>query len=290
MVARPHALVFGLSADPVHVGHTGLVQAACQWLQQHNKAPSRVIVLPVAQINPVAEKTTATASYPQRLMMCELAFQSLSLPCPVQVVDSEWQQLQSGSGCNTSWDSLKRLENTLLWQEDVTFLLSEDHFAGDKPAFFRWHRWDELLARANWLIAQRQGACVSDKTWQRLREALIESDASRLSCKIVQFKAQTARNSKAIAKVCNTEMGDFTPQNAMSRFDQSFLRQIKQNDGHWLDRLPWPSPAISSSQLRQWLATGTTRDIKKAEPFLPETVSAYIQSSGLYTREPLIES
>ena len=122
------------------------------------------------------------------------------------------------------------------------------------------------------------------------REALIESGASRLLWKIVQFKAQTARNSQAIAKVCNTEMGDFTPQNAVSRFDQSFLRQIKQNDGHWLDRLPWPSPAISSSQLRQWLATGTTRDIKKAEPFLPETVSAYIQSSGLYTREPLVES
>ncbi len=43
------------------------------------------------------------------------------------------------------------------------------------------------------------------------KEALIESGASRLSCKIVQFKAQTARNSKAIVKVCNAEMGDFTP-------------------------------------------------------------------------------
>ncbi len=43
------------------------------------------------------------------------------------------------------------------------------------------------------------------------KEALIESGASRLSCKIVQFKAQTARNSQAIVKGCNAEMDDFTP-------------------------------------------------------------------------------
>jgi len=43
-----------------------------------------------------------------------------------------------------------------------------------------------------------------------------------LSWKIVQFKAQTARNSQAIAKVCNTEMDNFTPQDAVSRFNQSF--------------------------------------------------------------------
>ena len=57
------------------------------------------------------------------------------------------------------------------------------------------------------------------------KEALIGSGASRLSCKIVQFKAQTARNSKAIVKVCNAEMDDFTPQDAVSRCSQSFPKQ-----------------------------------------------------------------
>ncbi len=61
------------------------------------------------------------------------------------------------------------------------------------------------------------------------REALIESGASRLSCKLIQFKAQTARNSKAIAKACNAEMDDFTPQDAVSRFDQSFPYLSNQN-------------------------------------------------------------
>ncbi len=57
------------------------------------------------------------------------------------------------------------------------------------------------------------------------KEVLIESGASRLSWKIVQLKAQAARNSKAIVKVCNTEMDDFTPQDAVSRFNQRFPKQ-----------------------------------------------------------------
>ncbi len=66
------------------------------------------------------------------------------------------------------------------------------------------------------------GAGKSLIHWLFAKEALIESGASRLECKIVQFKAQTARNSKAIVKVCNAEMDDFTPQDAVSRFDQRF--------------------------------------------------------------------
>ncbi len=60
------------------------------------------------------------------------------------------------------------------------------------------------------------------------KEALIQSGASGLECKIVQLKAQAARNSKAIAKVCNAEMDDFTPPDAVSRFNQSFPKGLSR--------------------------------------------------------------
>jgi len=208
-----------------------VVQAACEWLGTQKNTPTRVIILPVGRINPVGKKSSATADFSHRLALCELAFASLPLPCPVQVLDTEWQRIQAGSRCNTTWDSLKMLENTLLWQEEVTFLLSDDHFSGKNPAFFRWHRWNDLLPRANWLLAQRPGHEMTPETW-------------------------------------NT------------------LESIIQASGHWLERLHWPSPDISSSRLRQWLATGRPEDSKKAEPFLPETVSAYIKKFGLYADKP----
>ncbi len=80
------------------------------------------------------------------------------------------------------------------------------------------------------------------------REPLIESGANRLSCKIVQFKAQAAHNSKAIVKVCNAEMDGFTLQDAVSRFDQSF-----PSCGNERERV---SPVGSGRDLLRLLAFG----------------------------------
>ena len=42
---------------------------------------------------------------------------------------------------------------------------------------------------------------------------------------MVQFKTQTARNNKAIVKVCNAEKDYFAPQDALTRFNQRILKQ-----------------------------------------------------------------
>jgi len=164
---RPHALVFGLSADPPHNGHVQVVQAACRWLKQQDRTPTRILIVPVGKINPINGKYKASASFWHRFHMCQRAFEPLvgSSPYAVQIMDIEWQRIQAGCAHNTTWDTLNTLAHTHLWHESVTLLLSADHFASDNPAFFRWHRWQELMARADGLIASRPGYHVSETTW-----------------------------------------------------------------------------------------------------------------------------
>ncbi len=227
---KPRALLYGLSADPVHCGHTRLLKTACEQLAARQQCPSRVLIMPVGRINPVGQKKAASTGFHHRFRLCQLAFEPLSLPCPLQILDSEWQAIRSGGQHNTTWDTLHSLHQTVLWKEELIVLLSADHFSAESqqqtPAFFRWHRWQELLGKADWLIAERCGYPLASPVKKKL---------------------------------------------AMVIADQ----------GRTLEWLRWQSPDISSTRLRQWLAAGPA-GIKKAEPFLSETVSAYLQAHDLY--------
>ncbi len=222
-----YALVFGLSADPVHNGHVRLVKAALDWLALHGPAPGRLLVLPTGKSNPAAGKSHAAVSFQHRYRQCQLAFGALSLTCPIQVLDTDWQRIKVGRGHNTSLDTLRALRATVLWRERTLMLLSTDHFSGDEPAFFRWHNWRGLLKQTDWLIAQRPGHHITAHTWRTL--------------------------------VTHT-----SPH------------------GRKLLHLPWDAPAVASSDIRRWLASDDTETRKKAEPLLPEAVSAYIRRHRLY--------
>ena len=137
---------------------------------------------------------------------------------------------------------------------DVDGTLADTERDGHRVAFNQafaecgldWH-WDEplygqLLAvtggKERMRFYQQQFLDRPVLSDEDIKEALIESGASRLACKIVQFKAQAARNSKAIVKVCNAEMDNLTPQDAVSRFDQRFLNKLHAlKTQHYLELL-----------------------------------------------------
>jgi hypothetical protein len=61
-----------------------------------------------------------------------------------------------------------------------------------------------------------------DSRNKRTKEPLIKSGSSRLSLKLFWFKAWSARNSRAIAKLYNAETGQFKWQDVDSRLNQRF--------------------------------------------------------------------
>ena len=72
--AGQHRLVFGLSADPIHVGHVEMVAQSATALIALGYCLTEVLLIPVYRRNPVGvRKDRLPQTYPQRLEMCRLA-------------------------------------------------------------------------------------------------------------------------------------------------------------------------------------------------------------------------
>ena len=152
-MSKPLSLVFGLSADPVHIGHEKALSTAISYLQAQQRL-SEVIIVPVYAPNLIAGKQGPQARYTQRLWMCQLLARQLRKQHGAEITVSriEERNYLLDHRLSYTYDTLHSLKKTRLG-----LLVNADHFCGPKPKFEQWYRWQDIVSEFELLICQRPG-------------------------------------------------------------------------------------------------------------------------------------
>lgn len=142
--------VFGGSFDPVHLGHSMLVEA-CDEVFHFD----RIHVVPTGN---APHKKAFRASDDQRFEMLRRAFDG--------AIIERWE-LQKEKTCYT-YDLLMHYRAALSPDESLFFLLGEDALH-DIP---KWYRFPELLWLSEWVAVGRNGTTDSERKLSELLSAL----------------------------------------------------------------------------------------------------------------------
>ncbi len=156
-------LVFGLSADPIHIGHVETVTQAYQALSKLDIPVTRILLVPIYRRNPVgAEKSRLPATFTARYVMCALAAreirQRLGLsPQAVSVSDLEARLARERRMPNYTAETLTLLKLRTAPNTGLLFLLSSELVAGEVPQFSRWYHPLAIARLALLAIVPRPG-------------------------------------------------------------------------------------------------------------------------------------
>jgi len=133
-------LIYGGTFDPVHNGHVEVPRAAMLHLEF-----DRVLYVP-AHIAPLKDESPTTASH--RLAMLRLA-----------LTDSTWAEISTieldRKGTSYTIDTIEALRND---NDTIRLLIGADQW----QQFQSWHRWEEIIERADPAVMPRAGSGISD--------------------------------------------------------------------------------------------------------------------------------
>ena len=167
-------IIFGLTADPIHKGHEQAIVNGVEYCREKGVEIEHLLLTPVYHPNLIADKTAPIASFDQRLSMCELVANRLSMQlcCDIKVSDIEKQISEATGQKSYSFNTLQRLLGEIPACAGMTewlFMVSADHFQGRWPKFRKWYKWQKLLQRCGLLINQRPGNCINQNFIQQLK-------------------------------------------------------------------------------------------------------------------------
>lgn len=152
------SIVFGLTADPIHLGHEQVIINSIEYLIESGIQISQFLLVPVFSPNLIADKKSPKASFNQRFQMCEIVANRLSNQLGVEIVVSDIEKqlsLKTGQK-NYSYDTLSALN-----LDHALFVASADHFKGRWPKFRKWYQWQALVEKTGLLIHQRPGNTIN---------------------------------------------------------------------------------------------------------------------------------
>jgi nicotinate (nicotinamide) nucleotide adenylyltransferase len=158
-----YRLVFGLSADPVHVGHVEMVTQSARKLSQRGFQIADVLLVPVFRRNPVGvDKKRIPETYHHRLMMCALAACDIADRLGVehervQASAIEAELARDRSGPNYTAETLTFLKMRSAPGTALIFLISSELVSGSAPQFGQWYRPATILKLASLAICPRPG-------------------------------------------------------------------------------------------------------------------------------------
>ena len=160
-------VIFGLTADPIHLGHEQAIINGIEYLTEQDLEVKQFLLVPVYQPNLIANKTFPTACFEDRVNMCELAAKRLSkqLANTIGVSQIEKQIAQTTGKHNYSLNTIKKLTF-----ENCLFMVSADHFMGRWPKFRNWYKWQELLKHSGLLINQRPKHSINKNYIEKLKQ------------------------------------------------------------------------------------------------------------------------
>ena len=210
-------LVFGLTADPIHLGHEQVIINSIEYFRKLNKKIGQFLLVPVFNPNLIAGKKSPHASFDQRLEMCQLVANRLSKKLKTQILvsDIEKKLSQKTGKSNYSFDTLKALE-----LKRGLVIACADHFKGRWPKFRKWHCWQNLVKGTGLLINRRPGNKINlnfIKGLQKINKDVyvVESDKS-----VNTSSTFIRKNIK-----CNFDMSNHLSDDIMSYISQKSLYQ-----------------------------------------------------------------
>lgn len=175
-----HTILFGLTADPIHLGHEQAIINGIQYLQGLGVVINELLLIPVFQPNLIANKKAPVADFNQRVEMCNRVADRLSrqLRCSIVVSEIEKHIANNTGQNNFSLNTIKHLN-----KKNSLFMLSADHFQGRWPKFRKWFGWKEILKHSGLLINQRPGHKINRNFIEQLRKInpeiyLVENETS----------------------------------------------------------------------------------------------------------------
>lgn len=203
------AVIYGGSFDPPHHGHKACLQQA---LAELPGAKPYVIPAFKPPVRSGQVKQT-TASFKQRLAMCQLAFQDLIQSCGL-VVDEIESRLPSPSYSLQTIQAMQKMRQHRVW-----YLL----IGGDQlENLGNWYQVDQLLALANLIVVPREPIKAA-----MLHEALMQL-AEQLGWKLQQVSEhQYAWEVGTQVKLC---------QDTVSPAASSIFRKDSGGKETWLDQ------------------------------------------------------
>jgi nicotinate-nucleotide adenylyltransferase len=131
--------VYGGTFDPVHNGH---VEIALQAQKQFEL--DRLLIVP-NNIPPHKEGQT-TAPWKDRFQMLELAFAGQP--------GIEVSSLEQRGGRSYTFDTLRSLQKLATSEDQLFFVIGADAFA----EVTTWHRWQDVLKMAEFIVVSRPGS------------------------------------------------------------------------------------------------------------------------------------
>lgn len=172
---RSYHLMFGLSADPIHLAHSRLLITAVKALAARGCHVEELHITPVYRRNPVghAHKENLPQTFDHRLATCQIAAREIAIslaPVGTRVSVSPIARDLALAGNHPNYDvetlgALKHEGQHWLYQ------LSSDLLAGDVPEFARWHHPEELARMATLVVVFRPGYPVNERYLEKLRSA-----------------------------------------------------------------------------------------------------------------------
>ena len=164
---KPSSIIFGLSADPIHLGHEQAIINGIQYLREQGLEILEFLLIPVFLPNLIADKKAAVASYQHRVSMCELVAKRLTeqLNCEIKVCQIERHIVKATGQPNYSLNTIKQLN-----LKNCLFMVSADHFQGRWPKFRKWFKWQEILQYSGLLINQRPGHGLNQSFIEQLKK------------------------------------------------------------------------------------------------------------------------
>lgn len=161
-----YELVFGLTADPIHLGHEQVITDSIEYLQNQGCNLIRFLLIPVYSPNLIAGKQAPQTAFKHRISMCEIIAKRLSCKykISIEVSDIEKKLADKTRQPNYSINTIKalNLQNSL-------FVISADHFSGRWPKFRKWHEWRKLINNTGLLIHQRPGSTINESFIMELK-------------------------------------------------------------------------------------------------------------------------
>ena len=194
-LSRSYTIVFGLTADPIHLGHEQAIINGVEHCHKLGLNIGQFLLMPVYQPNLIAGKKGPVANFEQRFAMCDLVAKRLSnkLNCSIGASSIEKECAEVSGVKNYSFNTVEFLaKNQKDLEEwipasagitDLLFMVSADHFQGRWPKFMKWFKWKELLNHTGLLINQRPGHKINLNFVQKLKQIkpeiyIVESNSS----------------------------------------------------------------------------------------------------------------
>ena len=159
--SRHYALIFGLSANPVHQGHIDLLTGSLENLRYLGYDIAHILIVPVYRRNPVGiSKSSLPKSYEQRVSMCEIAAQEVRSKFPdtiISVSRVEADLAKKSLTPNYTAETLTYLKTHDLNNFELIFIISSELVSGENPEFSQWYQTDTILTTARLAVCPRPG-------------------------------------------------------------------------------------------------------------------------------------